>query len=76
MGLLEEFKNEGQRPRMECRVKVVLQVMTDDDQQALREALADPTVTAAAIARVLARRDIICKEASITRHRRKECTCD
>jgi len=76
MGLLDEIKNEGVRPRVICKVSLVLASMTDNDANDLRTALADPVVTAAAIERVLGRKDIQLPSGTITRHRRKECTCD
>lgn len=76
MGLLDDFKNEGVRPRVRCQVTVILDTMSKGDAADLRAALADITVTGAAIERVLGRRGVKLSQNSITRHRRKECTCD
>jgi len=76
MGLLDEFKNERVRPRVICKVSLVLDSMTDSDATDLRTALTDPVVTAAAIERVLGRKGIDLPASTITRHRRRECTCD
>lgn len=76
MGLLDEFRNEGVRPRVRCQVIVILEAMTETDADDLKAALADATVTAAAIERVLNRRNIKLSQGTIARHRRGECSCD
>lgn len=76
MGLLDDFKNEGVRPRVRCQVTVILDSMTEADAADLKAALGDVTVTGAAIERVLQRRGVRLSQNSITRHRRGECTCD
>lgn len=76
MGLLDEFKNEGQRPRLACRVALVIGALSDDEAADLRTALADPVITAAAIMRVLERKGHKLPDGTITRHRRKECSCE
>lgn len=73
---MDEFKNEGQRPRLKCRVALVLEVLEDGDADDLRTALKDPVITAAAIMRVLERKGHRLPDATITRHRRRECGCD
>ena len=75
MGLMDEFKAEGTRPRLQCRVKLVLHSLTEDEQWDLLSALADPVITAAAIERVLDRKGHKLPSGTITRHRRRECTC-
>ena len=76
MGLLDDFKNEGVRPRVRCQVAVVLDTMSKADAADLRAAMGDITVTGAAIERVLARRNVKLSQGSITRHRRGQCSCD
>lgn len=75
MGLMDEFKAEGVRPRVQCRVKLVLDSLTAAEQTDLLNALQDPVITAAAIERVLERKGHKLPAGTITRHRRKECTC-
>ena len=75
MGLLDDFRNEPSRVSAQCRVEIIRSAMTTADVTDLDDALADVTITAAAIERVLARKGIKIKSASITRHRRGECTC-
>ena len=76
MGLMDEFKAEGTRPRLQCRVKLVLDALTAPEQTDLLNALKDPVITAAAIERVLQRKDFKLPAGTITRHRRGECTCE
>ena len=76
MGLLDDFKNEGTRPRVRCQVAVTLEIMPKSDAADLRAALDDLTVTAAAIERVLQRRGVKLSQSTITRHRRKGCACE
>lgn len=75
MGLMDEFKAEGTRPRVICKVSVVLRLLTPSEQTDLLEALESPVITAAAIERVLDRKGHKLPAGTITRHRRKECTC-
>ena len=75
MGLMDEFKAEGTRPRLQCRVKLVLDSLTAAEQTDLLSALADPVITAAAIERVLDRKGHKLPQGTVTRHRRRECTC-
>lgn len=76
MGLMDEFKAEGTRPRMQCRVALVKQALTPDEADDLDRALGDPVITAAAIERVLERKGYKLAQGTVTRHRRKECNCD
>lgn len=76
MGLLDDFKNEGVLPRVRCQVAVTLEQLPKPDAADLAAAVADLTVTAAAIERVLQRRGVKLSQATITRHRRKGCNCE
>lgn len=76
MGLLDDLKNERVRPRVICKVSIVLGQLDNDESVDLEIALKDPVITAAAIERVLSRKGIALPAGTITRHRRKECTCD
>ena len=42
----------------------------------ITELINDPTVPASVLARLLQSHGYVIKQGSITRHRRKECTCD
>lgn len=75
MGLLDEFKNEPVRTGTFCRIQVIREQLTPQEFTDLEQALADRQITAAAIERVLARKNIRLQQNTITRHRRGECTC-
>ena len=75
MGLLDDFKSEGQRPRMQCRIVTVREEMTADEHADLIAALGNPVISAAAIERVLKRKGIDVPQGTVTRHRRGECSC-
>lgn len=75
MGLLDEFKNEGVRPRRKCGVAILLDILSEQERDDLRIALGDPVITASAIMRVLERKGHKLPDGTITRHRRKECSC-
>ena len=75
MGLLDDFKNETVKPRHQCGVALLLIKLADDEANDLRTALLDPTITAAAIMRVLDRKGHKLSDGTITRHRRKSCQC-
>lgn len=75
MGLMDEFRAEPVRTGTFCRVKIVRDSMTVDDLVDLDDAMRDPSITAAAIERVLKRKGIELSANSITRHRRRECAC-
>lgn len=76
MGLMDEFKAEGVRPRLQCKVSIVLKLLPPSEQTDLLEALESPVITAAAIERVLERKGHKLPQGTVTRHRRRECNCD
>lgn len=75
MGLLDDFKNEPSRTGTLCRVQIVCGQLSETEATELLEAVADKTITAAAIERVLNRKNLRLQASTITRHRRGECTC-
>lgn len=76
MGLMDDFKAEGTRPRNKCRVALIREQLTPDEAADLDVALQDPVITAAAIERVLERKGHKLPQGTVTRHRRKDCSCE
>lgn len=76
MGLLDDIRAEKRKTGVLCRVSSVLQQMDKKDAADLQAAIDDPMITAAAIERVLRRKEITMPQGTITRHRRGECSCE
>ena len=76
-GLLAEIQANKTRARTKCAVDRILKLLDKDDRADLEAALADESVPAAAIARVLANRglDINPNGERIRVHRREQCGC-
>jgi hypothetical protein len=74
MGLKEALAaSTRQRPGYRCGVCKLLDDLPKDDADALREALADPQVQGAQIARALHAEGIDVSQHSVQRHRRQDC---
>lgn len=70
-GLLNEIHDESARGQLaHGRLKRVLEAVGDTDRPELLKALADPSITSAAIARVLTRRGLAISADSIRRYRK------
>ena len=76
MSIKDEARANMRMGGQKCLVSVVKAEMTKAEQAELDEALDDVVVTAAAIARVLRNRGYKISEASLQRHRRRECHCE
>lgn len=59
-----------------CSVRRLLDELSKDDAEALREALADPKVPGTAIERALLKEGHRMGSYNIQRHRRGMCTCE
>jgi hypothetical protein len=76
MGLMDELKLEHWGPPNKCSVHKLANTMPPKDRDELLQAVNEGVVPATVIERVLAKRGLVLKQASIQRHRRKECGCD
>lgn len=73
MGLLEEIRKAQPAP---CRLSTIATNLDAADQAELWQAIADPALSAAVIARVLRARGHSISDDVVLRHRRSECaTC-
>lgn len=75
MGLRDEVAQHNRQPGSKCAVGQLIAVFPTNEVDELVELIDDMTVTAASLARVLTAREYKIAQASITRHRRKECSC-
>jgi len=75
MGLLDEMRQEMPPPKHVCGVTKAIEQMDKKDAADLEAAVADQTIMATSISRVLARRGITVKPDAIRRHRKKDCAC-
>lgn len=77
MSLRDQIVAESQIPKgPECSVKILLNELSDDDADALREALATPKVTGTAIERALLKEGYRMGAHNLQRHRRGACGCE
>lgn len=76
MGLLDEIKDAGMKKGPTCGVAALLSGMTAEDSADLRVALADQTVYATTLSRVLTARGHRIAEGAINRHRNRLCACE
>jgi hypothetical protein len=67
-GLRDEIANERPK-RRKNRIEQIAARLNDDDRVAFIDALNDPSITAVAIIRVLARRGIKLSESSVSTYR-------
>ena len=70
---LQHQREQGIRKGPDCRLCVAIRTLSGPDAQALKDALADEVITAAAISRALETEGIIVRAPVINRHRRGEC---
>lgn len=75
MGLRDEINDHKKRAGTVCLVQQVITKFPKAEVQELKDVLADETVTAASLARALGARGFKIAQGSISRHRRKECSC-
>lgn len=75
MSLAEELKRPIDTRTRTCSIQVAKMKLNKADQQALTEALEDMTIPSSFIARALKKEGFNVAGGTISRHRRKECTC-
>lgn len=78
MGMKEEMErlSRDTRPGLPCRVKVIFDELQKPDADELRDALRDPSISGAVIARVLTERGHKVSANTIGHHRRGGCACE
>lgn len=76
MGLMDEIRAQHRRSGHPCGVKTVLDQLEGDDAVEFMEAVNDPGITGTSISRAIQNRGLRLNGEVITRHRRKECTCE
>lgn len=74
---MSEIKQHEARSKNRCRVKAILEMLEKDDRHDLEVAMADPSISAGAIARALCARgvDLNPNGERIRLHRRGLCGC-
>lgn len=75
MSLFDEIVGENVRPGPVCGIARIRGQLGPTEQGELDRALADPNLTATAIARVLRKRHFIIGDDSVRRHRKPDCAC-
>ena len=78
MSFIDEARTEStSTPRAQCTAGAFLEGLSDTERAEVVEAMEDPTITAAAIARVIGRRYESARVTAgvLRRHRRGECRC-
>ena len=75
MGLLDDIRDETNRRNTLCAVGRWMGNQTPDDYDQLEIAFADPTITTAAIQRVLKRHGFANGWTTVHRHRTGACAC-
>jgi hypothetical protein len=76
MALIQDLLNQEllqTRPSVTCFICTLLESLPEDESAALTHALADPTITGSAIARVLTANNHKVAPGTVQRHRRQEC---
>mgnify|MGYP003327818511 FL=1 len=76
MSLADALRQETAPNKEKCAVALVRAQLNETDLATLNAALANPTVSAAAIARALTDIGFPTKQHTMTRHRRNDCSCD
>ena len=76
MGLMDEIHAQRRGTGIKCGVKAAAEKLEGDDLTDFQTAIADVSVTGMSIARALQNRGIKLNGEVITRHRRKECSCE
>ena len=72
---LEAFAAAGDRRTVGCGVSKVLRKLDPEDRQVLEDALADPSISHAAIYRVGMAEGLHLPELMVGRHRAGKCSC-
>lgn len=75
MGLMDDLKEERWGPPVRCPVRKICDLLTGKDGDELWTAVNDKLIPATIIERVIARRNMTLKAASINKHRRGDCGC-
>ena len=75
MGLLDEIKSARPKVGGRCSIPMFLDSLSDKDRADVEAALADPTIAATAIAKVLQARGHNMSASTLQRHRRGACLC-
>jgi hypothetical protein len=75
MNLRDELKSHLRKSGGDCAVRVMLD-SAGKLREEIEELLNDPAVPSSALARLLQSHGFSIKDHSVTRHRRKECTCE
>lgn len=70
---LQHQREQGIRKGPDCRVCVIVRMLSGPDQQALADAMADPRLTTSAITRALKSEGHEVSQTSVGRHRKGEC---
>lgn len=70
-----DFVKASTKPGPACRFRICREATDIDERKALDQAMKDPGITSAAVARVLTSWGYSIRADSVTRHRRKECSC-
>ncbi len=74
MSLRDEIPGAVRRPGTTCRVATLIATAGKDSGE-IAELVADPTISARALIRVLQRHGYDINDNSLTRHRRGDCVC-
>lgn len=75
MSLRDELSHYRFGPGQVCTVRTMLED-AGDQRDEIAELIADKRVTASSLSRLLRDHGYEISQGTITRHRRKECTCD
>lgn len=78
MGMKEDMQRLAQdmRPGLPCRIKVIYGELQKPDADELRDAMTDPAISGAVIARVLTERGFKVSANTVGHHRRGGCACE
>ena len=77
MGLFDDLSNPDklqEQTRMKCTVCVLLKALDPKESEKLASVIDDPTVTKAAVARILQDNGYKITGGTLTRHARRECS--
>lgn len=77
MALFDDLSNPeklSEKPRMKCTVCVLLKALDKKEADKLIEVIDDPSVTKAAVARILQDNGYKITGGTLTRHARRECS--
>ena len=74
MGLLDDLQLPPKRIRL-CNLGMLYNTLEPDDKQRLLDAVNNPQWSATGLAKALEAKGLSVGHQSITRHRRKDCSC-